>query len=194
VDPEWTPYGRSPGLPDDAYEHDGQLTKWEVRAVTLAALGPIPGQLLWDVGAGAGSVGIEWMRTHPSCRAVAVESHAERVDRIGRNSRALGVPGLVVVHGRAPTALSDLPRPDAVFVGGGLTGDGVLEACWAGLSRGGRLVANAVTLESEAVLTRWRATLGGDLTRLEIGRAVPIGGFTGWRPAMPVTQWKVVKR
>ena len=191
--PGVSPLGRTPGLPDDAYDHDGQLTKREVRAVTLAALAPLPGQLLWDVGAGTGSIAIEWLRTHPSCRAVAVEQRAERASRISQNAAALGVPGLSVVHGRAPEALADLPRPDAVFVGGGLTADGVLAACWDALAQGGRLVANAVTLESEAVLTRWQSGVGGALTRIEISRAAPVGGFTGWKPLMPVTQWEVVK-
>lgn len=191
--PGVTPLGRTPGLPDDAYEHDGQLTKREVRALTLAALAPLPGQLLWDVGAGAGSVAIEWLRTHPTCRAVAVESRGERVERIERNASMLGVPGLRVVTGRAPDALAGLPAPDAVFVGGGVTGPGVIEACWAALPVGGRLVANAVTLESEAVLTRWQANVGGTLTRIEVSRAAPVGGFTGWRPMMPVTQWEVAR-
>lgn len=193
AEPGVPPLGRGPGLPDEAYEHDGQLTKREVRAVTLAALAPLPGQLLWDVGAGSGSVGIEWMRAHPSCRAVAVESVAQRAERISRNAHALGVPGLTVVAGRAPEALAGLPRPAAIFVGGGVTGDGVLEMCWAALPAGGRLVANAVTLESEAVLTRWQAKVGGTLTRIEISRAAPVGGFTGWRPMMPVTQWEVAR-
>ncbi len=191
--PGVSPLGRTPGLPDDAYDHDGQFTKREVRAVTLAALAPLPGQLLWDVGAGTGSVGIEWLRTHPSCRAVAVELRPERAARITQNAAALGVPGLRVVHGRAPEALADLPRPDAIFVGGGLSVDGVLTECWAALGEGGRLVANAVTLESEAVLTRWQASVGGVLTRIEISRAAPVGGFTGWKPMMPVTQWEVEK-
>ncbi|GAB1516626.1 precorrin-6y C5,15-methyltransferase (decarboxylating) subunit CbiE [Actinophytocola sp. KF-1] len=191
--PGVVPLGRTPGLPDDAYDHDGQLTKREVRAITLAALAPLPGEVLWDVGAGAGSVAIEWMRTHPSCAAVAVESRADRADGIRRNAGLLGVPGLRVVEGRAPAALADLPRPDAVFVGGGLTGDGVVEACWAALRTGGRLVANAVTLESEAVLTRWRAAVGGTLTRIEVSRAALVGGFTGWKPMMPVTQWQVTR-
>lgn len=191
--PGVSPLGRTPGLPDDAYDHDGQLTKREVRAVTLAALAPLPGQLLWDVGAGTGSIAIEWLRTHPSCRAVAVEQRDERASRITQNAAALGVPGLSVVHGRAPEALADLPHPDAIFVGGGLTADGVLTACWDALAEGGRLVANAVTLESEAVLTRWQSGVGGVLTRIEISRAAPVGGFTGWKPMMPVTQWEAMK-
>jgi precorrin-6Y C5,15-methyltransferase (decarboxylating) len=182
-----------PGLPDAVYESDGQLTKREVRAVTLAVLGPQPGELLWDVGAGSGSIAIEWMRTHRDCRAVAVESAPERVGRIVRNAAALGVPKLRVVEGRAPGALAGLPAPDAVFIGGGLTRDGVVDAVLAALPAGGRLVANAVTLESEAVLAAWYAKLGGDLTRLAVQRAAPVGGFTGWRALMPVTIWSVTK-
>lgn len=184
---------RVPGLPEDAYEQDGQITKHEVRAVTLAALAPLPGQLLWDVGAGSGSVGIEWMRCHPSCRAVAVEPREDRRERTARNAAALGVPGLVVVAGSAPDALAGLPRPDAVFVGGGVTAGGVVEACWEALGTGGRLVANAVTVESEQVLVAWQARLGGMLTRIAVERATPLGGFTAWRPALPVVQWCVRK-
>lgn len=183
------PLGEVPGLPDDAYDHDGQLTKREVRSVTLAYLAPRPGELLWDVGAGNGSVGIEWLRAHRTCRAVAVEADEARAGRIATNAEALGVPGLRVVLGRAPDALAELPAPDAVFVGGGVTRPGVLDACWAALPLGGRLVANAVTVEAEAVLADGYARLGGSLTRLAVSRAAPVGGFTGWRPAMPVTIW-----
>lgn len=193
ADPGTVPLPTVPGLPDDAYAHDGQLTKRDVRAVTLARLAPLPGRLLWDVGAGAGSIGIEWMRAHPSCRAVAVESSPERARRIGENAARLGVPGLQVVDGRAPAALTELPAPDAVFVGGGLTGEGLLDTCWAALRPGGRLVANAVTVEGEAVLAQWRARVGGELTRLAVAHAEPVGGYTGWRPAMPVTIWSVLK-
>ncbi len=185
--------GEVPGLPDDAYDHDGQLTKREVRAVTLAHLAPRPGELLWDVGAGNGSIGIEWLRAHRTCRAVAVESDEARVGRIGANAEALGVPSLQVVRGRAPEALAGLPAPDVVFIGGGITNPGVLDACWAALRPGGRLVANAVTLEAEAVLVAARDRYGGDLTRIEVSRAAPLGGFTGWRPAMPVTIWSTTK-
>ncbi|MCF6509907.1 precorrin-6y C5,15-methyltransferase (decarboxylating) subunit CbiE [Blastococcus sp. MG754426] len=182
-----------PGLPDDAYEHDGQLTKRDVRAVTLARLAPLPGQLLWDVGAGAGSIGIEWMRTHPSCRAVAVEARPDRAARVRRNAVRLGVPGLEVVTGAAPAALAGLPTPDGVFVGGGATAPGVLDACWDALHRGGRLVVNAVTLESEAALAERYARHGGELVRLAVTTAAPVGGFTGWKAAMPVTIWSAVK-
>ncbi|MFF3287256.1 precorrin-6y C5,15-methyltransferase (decarboxylating) subunit CbiE [Streptomyces sp. NPDC003023] len=182
-----------PGLPDEAYEHDGQLTKRHVRAATLAALAPAPGELLWDIGGGSGSIAIEWMRTHPSCRAVTVERTPVRAERIARNADVLGVPGLRVVTGAAPEALAGLPVPDAVFIGGGLTAPGLLDACWAALPAGGRLVANTVTLESEALLAGRHARHGGELVRLAVSHAVPVGGFTGWRQAMPVTQWSVTK-
>jgi precorrin-6Y C5,15-methyltransferase (decarboxylating) len=182
-----------PGLPDDAFEDDGQLTKREVRAVTLSRLAPVPGQLLWDVGGGAGSIGVEWMRTHPTCRAVAVEARTDRAERIRRNAVRLGVPGLEVVDGRAPEALAGLPAPDAVFVGGGATAPGLLEACWDALPTGGRLVVNAVTVESEAVLAGWFARVGGDLVRIAVQRAEPVGGFAGWKAAMPVTTWSAGK-
>ncbi|MFF2651413.1 precorrin-6y C5,15-methyltransferase (decarboxylating) subunit CbiE [Streptomyces sp. NPDC058045] len=185
--------GAVPGLPDEAYEHDGQLTKRQVRAVTLAALAPAPGELLWDVGGGSGSIGVEWLRTHPTCRAVSVERDRVRAERIGRNAARLGVPELRVVTGEAPAALAGLDRPDAVFIGGGLTAPGLLDACWAALAPGGRLVANTVTLESEALLGQYHRRHGGELVRLSVARAVPVGGFTGWRQAMPVTQWTATK-
>jgi precorrin-6Y C5,15-methyltransferase (decarboxylating) len=193
ADPGTVPLPTVPGLPDDAYRSDGQLTKRDVRAVTLSRLAPLPGQLLWDVGAGAGSIGIEWMRVHPSCRAVAVEAVAERAHRIRQNAARLGVPGLQVVEGSAPGALVDLPRPDAVFVGGGATEPLLLDTVWDALAAGGRLVVNAVTLESEAVLADWHARCGGSLARLSVAHAQPIGGFTGWKPAMPVTIWSVTR-
>ncbi|MEV4756936.1 precorrin-6y C5,15-methyltransferase (decarboxylating) subunit CbiE [Micromonospora sp. NPDC049559] len=194
ADPDAVRLPPVPGLPDDAYEHDGQLTKREVRAITLAGLAPLPGELLWDVGAGAGSIAIEWSRVHPSCRAVAVERDPERAARIGRNAAALGVPGLRVVVGAAPEALDGLEPPDAVFVGGGLTAPGLVDRCWRALRPGGRLVATAVTLESERLVGEAYARHGGDLTRIAVNRAAPVGGFTGWRAALPVTQWTVVKR
>ncbi|MFD5326598.1 precorrin-6y C5,15-methyltransferase (decarboxylating) subunit CbiE [Streptomyces sp. NPDC127092] len=192
-DPDALRLGTTPGLPDEAYEHDGQLTKRYVRAATLAALAPAPGELLWDVGGGSGSIGIEWMRAHRTCRAVAVEKSPERAARITRNAAALGVPGLDVVTGPAPAALAGLPAPDAVFIGGGLTAPGLLDACWDALPAGGRLVANTVTLESEALLADRYRRHGGELIRLAVAAAVPVGGFTGWRQAMPVTQWSVTK-
>ncbi|PWC57066.1 precorrin-6y C5,15-methyltransferase (decarboxylating) subunit CbiE [Azospirillum sp. TSO22-1] len=184
---------RTPGLPDDAFRHDGQLTKREVRAVTLSALLPVPGQCLWDVGAGCGSVAIEWMRAAPRARAVAVEPRADRLALIAENAAALGVPGLKIVEGTAPAALNALPTPDAVFVGGGITAPGVVEACWEALPPGGRFVANAVTLEGERALIGLYGTLGGSLTQLSVSRAADLGGFTGWKPFRPVTQLAVIK-
>jgi precorrin-6Y C5,15-methyltransferase (decarboxylating) len=182
------------GLDDGLFEHDGQITKREVRAVTLAALAPRRGELLWDVGAGAGSIGIEWMLRHPSLRAVAVEARPDRAARIRRNAEALGVPGLDVREGEAPAALADLPRPDAIFLGGGGTDPGVLDAVIAALPPGGRLVANAVTLAMQGRLAEAADRLGGSLVNLSVARAAPVGGMTAWRPALPVVQWSWVKR
>ncbi|WP_339526863.1 precorrin-6y C5,15-methyltransferase (decarboxylating) subunit CbiE [Pseudomonas sp. EA_35y_Pfl2_R111] len=183
----------TPGLPDDAYQHDGQLTKRDVRAITLARLAPQPGELLWDVGAGCGSIGIEWMRAHSSCRALAVEADAGRQAHIQHNRDALGVPGLQLVAGRAPEALTGLAAPDAIFIGGGVTIPGVLQQCWASLKPGGRLVANAVTLQSEAALVAWREQVGGELTRISVAQAQPLGGFDTWRSALPITLLEVCK-
>jgi precorrin-6Y C5,15-methyltransferase (decarboxylating) len=193
LDAAAAPLPRVPGLPDDAFEHDGQLTKREIRALVLAELAPVPGQLLWDVGAGSGSVGIEWMRAHAASRAIAVEPRADRRERIGRNATALGVPGLTVVAGSAPEALAGLPAPDAIFIGGGVTAGGVVSTCLEALGPGGRLVANAVTLEGQAVLTDWWQRRGGSLTRIGVERAASLGSFTAWRPALPVVQWSIRK-
>lgn len=181
------------GLEDAMFSSDGQLSKREVRAVTLAALAPRRGELLWDIGAGAGSVAIEWMLRHPSLRALAVEARGDRAARIRENAAALGTPGLRVIEGAAPAALVGLPRPDAIFLGGGGTDPGVLDAALAALPAGGRMVANAVTLEMQGLLLATAGRLGGALTSIAIARAAPIGGMTGWRPAMPVTQWAWVK-
>jgi len=183
----------TPGLADDLFEHDGQITKREIRALTLSALAPRRGELLWDIGAGSGSVAIEWMLADRSMRAVAIEANPERAARIARNAESFGVPGLVLVQGAAPQALGGLPTPDAIFVGGGGSDDGVLDAAIASLRAGGRLVANAVTLEMESVLLARHEALGGDLVRLSVARAVPVGSMSGWRPAMPITQWSWVK-
>ena len=181
------------GLPDDAFRHDGQLTKRDVRAITLARLAPVPGELLWDVGAGCGSIGIEWMRAHPTCRAVAIESNEDRQQLIEFNRDALGVPGLQLVRGRAPDALEGLEPPDAIFIGGGVTRVGVLDSCWQQLRSGGRLVANAVTLQSEAMLVNWREQHGGDLTRIHLAHAKPLGEFDTWRQALPITLLEAIK-
>jgi precorrin-6B C5,15-methyltransferase / cobalt-precorrin-6B C5,C15-methyltransferase len=179
----------SPGLADELFAHDGQITKREVRALTLSALAPRRGELLWDIGAGAGSIAIEWMLSDPSLEAVAIEQDPERAARIARNASALGVPGLRIVEGAAPQALAGLPKPDAVFIGGGGSHDGVLDTAIDALPTGGRLVANAVTLEMEAILLDRHATLRGELLRIAISRSASVGTMSGWRPAMPVTQW-----
>ncbi|WP_089242997.1 precorrin-6y C5,15-methyltransferase (decarboxylating) subunit CbiE [Rhodococcoides kyotonense] len=184
---------RVPGLPDAAYSGDGQLTKAEVRALTLSALAPSPGEMLWDVGGGSGSIAIEWMRTDARCRAVAFEVAAARRTQITENASVLGVPGLRIVGG-APRAFADCSdTPDAIFIGGGLTQDGMVDACWGRLRPGGRLVANAVTAESEALLLQCVSRFGGSLCKFQIYRGEPLGSFTGWRPQLPVAQWTSVK-
>ncbi|WP_040856215.1 bifunctional cobalt-precorrin-7 (C(5))-methyltransferase/cobalt-precorrin-6B (C(15))-methyltransferase [Phyllobacterium sp. YR531] len=182
------------GLPDEAYQHDGQLTKRDVRAVTLAHLAPLPGETLWDVGAGCGSIGIEWMRSHPACRAFAIEADEKRQSLIMQNSKTLGVPELELVRGQAPGVLAKLNSPDAIFIGGGVTDDGVLEACWLGLKPGGRLVANAVTIQSEMALVKWREIYGGELIKLHVSHVQPLGNFDSWRSALPVTIYTVRKQ
>ncbi|BAY23528.1 precorrin-6y C5,15-methyltransferase (decarboxylating), CbiE subunit [Calothrix sp. NIES-2100] len=189
ADPGVVSWPRVPGLPDNAYHHDGQLTKKEVRAITLATLAPTPGELLWDVGAGCGSISIEWMRTHRQCRAIAIEQNSTRLSYIADNAAALGVPNLQIIAGKAPNALKDLPQPDAIFIGGGVTADGLFDICWSALKPGGRLVANVVTIEGEQTLFKWYEQVGGNFTRIAIQRAEPIGKFLGWRAMAPVTQW-----
>jgi len=181
------------GLPDDFFEHDSQITKREVRAITLSTLAPRRGELLWDIGAGSGSISIEWMLRHPANRAIAIETRADRAARIGRNALELGAPDLRIVEGAAPAALAGLPTPDAIFIGGGGTDAGVLDAAFAALPEGGRLVVNAVTLETQAQIMRRHVALGGALTKIEIARADPVGPFHGWRAAMPFMQWSIVK-
>lgn len=189
---------RVPGLPDAMFENDGKLTKREVRAATIAALQPLPGQTLWDIGAGSGSVAIEWLRALPpgrtaaegKSRAVAVERSAERCAVIGRNAAGLGVPHLQIERGDAPAVLSRLGRrPDSVFVGGGITAPGLLEASWDALAAGGRMVVNAVTIQGEGRLFDFQRRMGGELTRIAVARAEPVGSLSAFRPAMPVTQY-----
>ena len=190
---------RNPGLPDEAFLHDGQLTKREIRAVALSKLMPVVDHLLWDVGAGCGSVSIEWMRTNPRCRAVAIEKSKSRLKLIEQNSQELGVPMLQIISGSAPEVLVDLPAPDAVFIGGGLSSGNLLQTCWSALKPGGRLVANAVTLEGEQKLLQWqnenagKSGASGDLTRLSISRAEKIGKFQGWKEMRSVIQLAVIK-
>ena len=181
------------GLPDELFRHDGQLTKREIRAVTLSTLAPRGGELLWDVGAGSGAIGIEWLLAHPANRAIGIEAREDRLGNARANAIGLGVPHYDLRLGSAPEALTGLPAPDAVFVGGGAGRDGVLDTVWQLLPKGGRLAVNAVTLESEAILIAWQARHGGALLRLAIERAGPVGGLTGWRAAMPVVQWSVTK-
>jgi precorrin-6B C5,15-methyltransferase / cobalt-precorrin-6B C5,C15-methyltransferase len=184
---------RAAGLPEAFFEHDGQITKHEIRAVTLAALAPRAGDLLWDIGCGSGSVAIEWALAHPANQAIGIEQHADRAERARRNALALGVPAVRIVTGAAPAALSGLPPPDAVFIGGGTQDTGLLDIAWAALRSGGRVVVNAVTIETEARLFAAHRAYGGTLTRLAIERLDTIGRHHGFRPAMPVTQWAAVK-
>lgn len=194
-------YSTAPGLPDEAFEHDSHIIRRELRAMTLSVLAPLPGQRLWDVGAGTGAIAIEWLRIAPTMQAVAIERDASRADRIARNALALGVPELLVRRGAAPAVLVGLPRPDAVFIGGGLTADGVIEQCWDALAPGGRLVANAVTIAGETILANHQRNYGGTLTRIALSRATAFGASgtlrdgapEGWRPLPPVTQFCAVK-
>ena len=183
----------TPGLPDDWFESDGQLTKREVRALTLASLAPKCGEHLWDLGCGSGSVAIEWMLADPSLRATGVERNPERAARAARNALSLGVPGLRIETGGIDATLTKLAPPHAVFIGGGGREAGLIDQVWSALPPGGRLVINAVTLETEALVLSEFARKGGSLTRIAIDRADPVGGLTGWRPAMPVLHWLAVK-
>jgi precorrin-6Y C5,15-methyltransferase (decarboxylating) len=191
--PDYIARSPAPGLHDEAFSHDGQLTKREIRAATIASLVPMPGQLLWDVGAGCGSIAIEWMRASPRAAAIAIERNQTRGATIRDNALALGVPDLELIEGEAPDALEGLAAPDAVFVGGGLSAAGLLELCWNQLKPEGRLVANSVTFEGEQVLIDWAAKTGGELVRFEISRSKKLGHFTGWKPMKPVTQLRAVK-
>jgi len=186
-------YARVPGLPDYAFMHDGQLTKREARAITLAALAPLPGQHLWDIGAGCGSIAIEWLRAGSNMRASAIEQNQTRAAMIAENALALGVPELSIVQGEAPNVLTGLPQPDTVFIGGGINDERVIDVAWNALPPGGRIVANAVTLEGEGSMLAARHSYGGELVRIDIAHADPVGRFTSWRPKLTVTQWRAVK-
>jgi precorrin-6Y C5,15-methyltransferase (decarboxylating) len=187
---KWTPLA---GLPEEAFLSDGQITKREVRAVTLARLAPMPNEMLWDVGAGSGSVGIEWARTHETCNCIAFELREDRAARIEENAARMGVRNIRIVQGRAPETFVGVDLPNAIFMGGDVSNEALFEACWQSLRRGGRLVANAVTLQGEAMLIARHAKYGGDLMRMMVSRADSVGNVYGWRPMMPVTQWTVVK-
>jgi precorrin-6Y C5,15-methyltransferase (decarboxylating) len=189
-----TVYATAPGLPDHAFEADqGTLTKREVRAATLARLVPLPGQRLWDIGAGSGAIAIEWLRATSRARAIAVERDQSRCATIARNAERLGTPELTVVHGRAPDSLADLPSPDAVFIGGGVAEPGMIDACWRAMPPGGRLVANVVTVEGEKLLLDWQLRHGGELCRIEVARLDRLGDYRAWRPAMAVVQLAACK-
>ena len=184
---------RAVGLSDALFEHDGQITKREIRAMTLSSLAPRRGELLWDVGSGSGSVAIEWMLADPANGAVGIEARGDRAERIARNALSFGVPGLSVVTGEAPHVFADLAPPDAIFIGGGASAPGMIESACNALAAGGRLVVNAVTLETQALCVDWRARWGGELTQIAIAHAEPVGRFSGWRAAMPIVQWRLIK-
>jgi precorrin-6Y C5,15-methyltransferase (decarboxylating) len=184
---------RFPGLPDSAFHHDGQLTKREVRAVTLSTLAPLPGELLWDIGAGCGSISIEWMRSNVRCRGIAIEKNNNRLKYIADNAAALGTPNLQIIAGTSTEIIPELPTPDAIFIGGGVTAPGLFDQCWNALKIGGRIVANVVTLEGEKTLYEWYEKVGGSFTRISIQRAEPIGKFLGWKGMSQVTQWVAYK-
>jgi precorrin-6Y C5,15-methyltransferase (decarboxylating) len=184
---------RAAGLPDDWFEHDGQITKREIRAMTLSSLAPLRGELLWDVGSGSGSVAIEWMLADPANGAIAIEARHDRAERVARNAVSFGVPGLSVVAGEAPQVFVDLPRPDAIFIGGGANTPRMAERACNALRAGGRLVVNAVTIETQAACVDWRARWGGDLMQIAIAHSEPVGRYSGWRAAMPIVQWRFVK-
>jgi precorrin-6B C5,15-methyltransferase / cobalt-precorrin-6B C5,C15-methyltransferase len=184
---------RTAGLPDEWFEHDGQITKREIRAMTLSSLAPRRGQVLWDVGSGSGSVAIEWMLADPANSAVAIEARHDRAQRIARNALSFGVPGLYVVTGEAPHVFADLAPPDAIFIGGGASAPGMIDRAYDALSAGARLVVNAVTLETQAACVDWRARWGGELVQIAVAHAEPVGRYSGWRAAMPIVQWRLTK-
>ena len=186
-------FSRVAGLPDEAFVHDGQLTKREVRAATLAALAPAPDQLLWDIGAGCGSVSIEWMRSTRGCEAFAIEHNDDRLKMIATNADQLGTPRLKIVTGKAPEALKDLAAPDAVFIGGGVGNDGVFDAAWTNLKSGGRMVCNVVTIEGEMHLYDLQEKHGGELVRMDVSTLTHVGPYRMMKPRMSVVQWRVTK-
>lgn len=181
------------GLDDEWFEHDGQMTRSDMRAITLAALRPHPGQLLWDIGAGSGSIGIEWMLRDPSLRAIALEPRPDRAARIKRNAMALGVPQLQIIEASAPKCLAALADPDAIFIGGGASASGMIEAAWTRLKPRGRLVINAVTLETQSLLMDQHQVKGGELLQINLAHAEPVGRYQGWRAAMSQLQWRITK-
>ena len=184
--------GLATGREDALFAHDGQITKRPIRALALSALAPRAGEVLWDLGSGSGSVAIEWLLTHPANRAFGVERDPARAERARRNAAEFGLGGFTVIEGDSLSRLHDLPPPDAVFVGGGL-GAELLEALWPRLPIGCRLVAHGVTLETEGLLAFAHAQYGGQLLRLELAEAAPLGTKRGWKSSYPVVQWRVVR-
>ena len=180
-------------LPDNLFFNDGQLTKQDVRAVTMAHLAPKFGEVLWDVGAGCGSISIEWLRGANGARAYAIEKNVKRQELILKNSARFGVSELHLVKGEAPSVLKGLEKPDAVFIGGGFTYPEVFDCCWTNLKAGGRLVVNAVTLETGALLQDCAAKIGARLLQLAIAEAAPLGNYRVWRNALPITMMVAVK-
>ena len=193
AEPGARPIPFAPGLPDDYFEHDGQITKREIRSLTISALRPAPGELLWDIGLGSGSVAIEWLLSHATLRACGFEQSPERAARAARNAASLGVPYLEIRKGKAPEVLRGAAAPDAIFVGGGVSEPGLLAAAWDALKPGGRMVCNAVSFEGQAALMECRARWGGAVTRIGIEHEHAVGGYTAWQPALPVVQWAAVK-
>ncbi len=186
-------FSRVAGLPDDAFIHDGQLTKREVRAATLAALAPGPDQLLWDIGAGCGSVSVEWMRSTRGCEAFAIEHNEDRLKMISTNADQLGTPRLKVIAGKAPEALDGLRAPDAVFIGGGVGNEGVFDTAWQTLKSGGRMVCNVVTIEGEMHLYDLQEKHGGELVRMDVSTLTNVGPYRAMKPRMSVVQWRLIK-
>jgi precorrin-6B C5,15-methyltransferase / cobalt-precorrin-6B C5,C15-methyltransferase len=187
----YLPDERVSSSPDEAFVNDGQMTKHPIRAVTLAALAPRPGELLWDVGAGSGSIAVEWCRSWCGCTAIAFERDERRRLNVGFNAAAYGVS--IEPRGEAPEEFDGAAAPSAIFIGGGLTQPGLLDACLEQLPSGGRLVANAVTVESEAIVAQAYSHLGGKLQRFAHYQGESLGGFTSWGPQRPVTQWTLAK-
>lgn len=180
------------GRPDTDYANDGQLTKQPIRALTVSALAPAHRELLWDIGSGSGSVAIEWLRTIPTGYAIAFESDSGRAATLLDNARRHGVAGRLTIRGAAPEACVDAPVPDTAFIGGGMTAE-LLETVWSALPAGGRLVANAVTLENQQLVSEWYVREGGSLRRYGVETAAPLGTMTTWRPSLPIVQWAAVK-
>jgi len=183
---------RTPGLPDQWFQNDGQITKREIRAVTLSALAPKQGELLWDIGAGSGSISIEWLLQHPNNQAIAIEKNPARAAQIKLNASKMGAPHLEIIISEANLCLEELRQPNAIFIGGGAS-EALIHKCWGALPIGGRLVINAVTLETQSLLAQNYQQLGGDLIQIQISRAKPVGSFHGLEPSMAIHQWAATK-